>query len=116
MKNNLWRALAAAGAAGLSITPAAADASTVVGLALFKADEPTTRAFIEGMGQGFDWANTFLRGSGERPLFCEPQTITLTVEQRVDIMEQYLKRIPATGSKPLGVSLLESLQEAFPCK
>jgi hypothetical protein len=95
---------------------ASADASTVVGIALFRADEPTTRAFLEGMGQGFDWANTALRLSAQQPLFCEPQTIVLTVEQRVDIVERYLKRFPETGTKPLGVSLLKSLKDAFPCR
>jgi hypothetical protein len=116
MENKIcWRVFVAFAFMVLS-KQALADASTVIGIALFRADEPTTRAFLEGMGQGFDWANTALRVSGQRPLFCEPQSVVLTVEQRVEILERYYKRNRETGTKPLGLTLLKSLKEAFPCQ
>jgi hypothetical protein len=116
MEIKIWRRVLVAFVSVMLSEQALADASTVVGIALFRSDEPTTRAFLEGMGQGFDWANTALRASGQRPLFCEPQSIVLTVEQRVDILERYYKRNRETGTKPLGLTLLKSLKEAFPCQ
>jgi hypothetical protein len=114
MKNKLWRTLAAVGVAVLLIRPAAAEISG--NDAVIKANDPSVSAFTAGMGHGYDWANTYLRLAGQRPLYCEPQTITLTVEQRVDIMTRFLERFPADRSKPMGAVLLKSLQEAFPCK
>jgi hypothetical protein len=74
------------------------------------------RAYIQGLDQGYDWATTAIQTRNQAPLYCSPKQISLTVEQRVSILKDYLAKVPAGLNEPVGLSLLLSMQLAFPCK
>lgn len=75
-----------------------------------------TQVWISGNANGFTWANSELEQRGQRPLFCLPKKLALTIDQEVSILRKFVKERPFYGGVPTGVALLNALQETFPCK
>jgi hypothetical protein len=96
-------------------SPALAELSAESAIKLYRQKDPQLILFLNGLGQGFDWANTFLE-DGKEPLFCTPRKVALTVDQQVDILARHIQEIPAHGSLPVGGVMLYALRDAFPCK
>jgi len=48
-------------------------------------------------------------------LFCIPPKMAITVEQAEDIMLRYAEKRQLPGTVPIGVPLLGSFKDAFPC-
>jgi hypothetical protein len=96
-------------------SPALAELSAESAIELYRQKDPQLILFLNGLGQGFSWANTLLR-DGKEPLFCVPGKVALTVDQQVDILARYIQEIPADASLPVGGVMIHALRDAFPCK
>jgi hypothetical protein len=74
-------------------------------------------SYIDGIGNGFSWANTFLKMSTRPPLFCEPEHFSLNEQNLREILDKELQKWPEkeTDDKPVAIWLLMGLQTAFPC-
>ncbi len=74
---------------------------------------------IRAQADGISWANTYLDVTRHEPLFCQPGKLAITPEQYLDIASRYVREHPSDAQKPansLGLILILSLIEAFPCK
>jgi hypothetical protein len=81
----------------------------------------TVRAYIDGVGEGFGWANIKLDFDGNAKLFCTPPTLTLNNDNFLRILDDEIalnaKAIAAEALSvaPVEFLLLQGLQKTFPC-
>jgi hypothetical protein len=113
MKSCFFKLFAALGMITISIAPALAEVTTEQALKAYESGSLVGRAYFQGLDQGYDWANTAIQNRNQTPLYCSPKQ---TVEQRVAILKDYLAKDPSGLKEPAGLSLLLSMQFAFPCK
>jgi hypothetical protein len=77
----------------------------------------TTKIYIQGLGDGFGWANT---GAKER-LYCEPPHLGLALANYLHIIDQQIAFTSAfwppakLESTSVGLMLFEGLKATFPC-
>jgi hypothetical protein len=78
--------------------------------------------FIDGVGYGYSWSNTFLERRGDKKLYCEPQKILLNAENYIDIIDTQIavlkKRnfpLQAIMETPVELLLYIGLVDSFPC-
>ena len=72
--------------------------------------------WIGGMQLGLPWANVMLKGRGQPLLYCQPEKLTLTDDQMIDMMRRAMKDNPKWGDFFVGMMVLVTLQRSFPCK
>ena len=71
---------------------------------------------LTGMESGMLWANTFLRQyRKEQPLYCQPENLTLTTPQILDMLRGGVQTDSKIGQLPVGLGLLTVLRRTFPC-
>ena len=70
---------------------------------------------IGGIAQGLFWSNMYLRHQGRPAHYCAPERMAMTDEQVIHILRRHVQANPQTGNFPLGIALMESLKETFPC-
>jgi hypothetical protein len=98
------------------VTPAAAEISANKLLADFKVKDTTVaKLYLRGLSDAFGWSNTALIHDGSAGLYCPPSTIVLTDDQELDILRRFVEAKPNLGTSPVGMVLLLSLKDAFPC-
>jgi Rap1a immunity proteins len=83
-------------------------------------DEPlgadATETQIMGVQRGFIEANAFLTGTRrEAPMYCQPETLSLTADQLVDMLRRGVKENPELDEGNLASALLAVMQHTFPC-
>jgi hypothetical protein len=83
-------------------------------------DEPlggdTTETQLMGIQKGFIATNMFLRETRkEAPLYCQPETLSLTAGQLVDMLRRGLKEQPDLDDTNLAPAMLAVMQHTFPC-
>jgi hypothetical protein len=83
-------------------------------------DEPLgeSRAETEilGMQAGFAEANRYLSGTRkEPPMFCQPENLSLTADQLVDMLRRDVDTQPELDEDDLASALLVVMQHTFPC-
>ena len=82
-------------------------------------DLPEFKTYIGGVGTGFAWANAYLQLRGQKPLYCQPEKISLEWGNYLQVLDRklkdddYMKQVPL--DRFLGLVLLRALQETFPC-
>ena len=78
-----------------------------------------TKTYLQGISDGLGWANATLIAAGKPALFCQPDRLGLKTDNIEDILNRYLSEhatvFRAHGDYPIGMMLLASLKEAFPC-
>jgi len=84
-------------------------------------DEPLgqSRAETEIMGlqAGFTEANAYLTGTRkETPMFCQPENLSLTADQLIDMLRRSVNEQPELDQSDLASALLAVLQRTFPCQ
>lgn len=67
------------------------------------------------MQVGLLWANTMLKKRKQPLLYCQPDRLTLTDTQVIDMMRQAIIDKPKWGDFPVGLMVLLALQRTFPC-
>jgi len=87
-----------------------------------------TASYVGGIGEGFMWANAYLKLQGAKPLYCIPDDINMAEKEYMDALLKTVKekiRITDRGDakamkeldeSQVGVMLLFSLQAEYPCK
>jgi hypothetical protein len=83
-------------------------------------DEPLGRDATEtqlmGIQSGFMEANRFLTETRkEAPMFCQPETLSLTADQLVDMLRRAVKEQPDIDQGDPASALLTIMQHTFPC-
>lgn len=78
--------------------------------------------FIDGVGYGYSWSNTFLELRGDKKLYCEPQKILLNAENYIDIIDRQIAvlkkrnfQLQAIMETPVELLLYIGLVDSFPC-
>jgi hypothetical protein len=76
--------------------------------------------YIDGVGNGFLWANTALQADNKEPLFCNPD-LTLNEDNYLALLDRQIKDGMPTKAAwrdddPIEIILLRALQRTFPCK
>lgn len=72
--------------------------------------------WIGAMEIGLLWANVMLKNRGQPLLYCQPDHLTITDGQMIDMMRRAMKDNPKWGDFPVGMMVLVTLQRTFPCK
>ncbi len=116
MKKYLLGISASIGLTALSIAPASAEAFASDAIERYRLGDPRMFTFLAGNLNGLIWVNADLRANGHTELFCVPPSVTLGVQQAVDILSKRIKDTAADGQRPVGSVMLQSLKESFPCK
>jgi hypothetical protein len=86
-----------------------------------KADSiESIETYIDGVGNGFLFANTALQADNKEPLFCIPD-LTLNEENYLALLDRQIKDGMPTKAAwrdedPIEIILLRALQRTFPCK
>ncbi|WP_157934106.1 hypothetical protein [Microvirga ossetica] len=71
------------------------------------------RAFLAGLSVAYGW----IGASGNTKIFCPPESISITIDQNIELIKRYLATAPDPDKDdPLGLILLVGLRSAFPCK
>ena len=73
-------------------------------------------AYLQGLRQGLEWANALNNTTHQRPLYCSPPKIALTLDQYVSVTKDYLRKRPELNEQPVGLTMLLAAEEAFPCR
>ena len=76
------------------------------------------KIYINGVGAGFERVNAYLNEVGRPPLYCQPQKLTLTAEDYLNIIQDSIRKHKGTIklNYPVEMILLQRLMEKFPCK
>jgi hypothetical protein len=99
-------------------------ASAEVPLKLYEGvkNTETFKIYLDGVGSGFCWANSRVKATGGRPLFCTPTNLALQAENYSQILRDYIEKNMKELMERLGPDypveglLLLGLIETFPCK
>ncbi len=76
------------------------------------------RDYIQGVGEGFGWANAELRVKGRPLLYCQPGKLSLGPDNYLDILNRELEEPYVAGLRaPTAIEgiLLQGLERTFPC-
>jgi|SRR5579871_3307793 len=84
-------------------------------------DEPlgqsTAETEILGLQAGFTEANSYLTETrGEAPMFCQPESLSLTADQLIDMLRRGVDKQPDLDQSNLPSALLAVLRGTFPCQ
>jgi hypothetical protein len=73
--------------------------------------------WLDGVFNGLEEANIFLRITKQEPLFCEPQNMVMTEDQVKSILDTFISKNKDTlaMSETLDTLLLIALKKTFPC-
>ena len=76
--------------------------------------------YIDGVGNGYLWANSALQADNKEPLFCSPD-LTLNEDNYLALLDRQIKDGMPTKAAwrdedPIEIILLRALQRTFPCK
>lgn len=74
------------------------------------------RTYINGVGVGIGWADTYMSENAGSHIFCQPEDLSLNAHNMVDILDREIKRFEYNGNIPIELILLLGLIQTFPCK
>ena len=82
------------------------------------AQQESIRAYIGGIGHGFEWASSFLQNRGSKPLYCPPKQLAFNTQNYIDILDSQLvrKQNIYTPEDSIAMVLLFGFQYVFPCE
>lgn len=78
-------------------------------------DEDLWKIYINGIVDGLQWPNTAVNNRGDQRLFCQPEKLSLSVEQTIVMLKQYVAENPRNADAPIGLALLYAMRYTFPC-
>jgi hypothetical protein len=80
----------------LSLTlavPCSADITVKEYLAHKKTEERAiTGAYLNGVGQGFSWANFWMKEKGIPPMYCQPDSLPLDGSTYMHMVDRFIER------------------------
>jgi hypothetical protein len=94
--------------------------------ALKESSDPAQKALLEeyinGVGQGISWANSYLHSTNRQRLYCAPENLALNADNYEDMLDRHIAKLAKTVTQEkldgsfIGLVLLRALIETFPCK
>lgn len=78
-------------------------------------DRSSVTLYLKGLHEGFTWMNGALDASGRDLVFCAPGNLALGNDQILSLLEGYVDANAVFRDKPVGMSLMLTMQDAFPC-
>ena len=75
--------------------------------------DPMTVVYLGGLFSGIAWGNGEM--DGKNPIYCQPEKLSLTFEQEISILEEFVKSHPSMGKFPVGGVVLQAMSVTFPC-
>lgn len=98
------------------LVSAAVDVGT---LAQFR-ESDQFKAYLDGVGNGWLWANARLDAKKQPRLFCVPTNLFLRAENYIGLADSKIKSARAQGELndryPIELIILMALEEAYPCQ
>jgi hypothetical protein len=76
---------------------------------------PMLVSHVSGIGTGLEWYGSYLRSRNEKPVYCAPETLSLTVENDMQLLTAFIATHHLPDNIPVGLALLQAYIEAFPC-
>jgi hypothetical protein len=76
-------------------------------------------SYFIGVGRGIFWANTVLEVTGQQPLFCTPEKLTLDDGIILSLIHQEVRsrsKDPNFANTPVELLAVKAFQIRFPCK
>lgn len=74
------------------------------------------RAYVLGMGRGFEVANSVLRQAGKAPIYCAAEGTALGPGDYLDMIRDFSARDEALLDNPFDAVLISALAAKFPCR
>jgi hypothetical protein len=72
--------------------------------------------FIQGVGEGFMFANAALESKKILPIYCQPKKLAITSEQYVKFLDEAASNLGESANEyPVSLLLLDRLKTVFPC-
>jgi hypothetical protein len=71
--------------------------------------------YLDGVKDGAQFLNAVARREGQKPEFCLPKDLALTVDQAEDIVMREAKKMSGPDDLPLALVLINGLKDTFPC-
>jgi hypothetical protein len=71
--------------------------------------------YLDSVKDGAQFLNAIARRQGQRPEFCLPENLALTVDQAEDIMMREAKKMTDPDDLPVALVLIHGLKDTFPC-
>ena len=97
-----------------------ADAMTVIFKDYKAAANKDEKAFyylyLDSVREGIVELNVIPKKNRQQPLFCLPEKLELNVEQAEDIIMRQAQKMTDPDQLPIGLLLVQGLQNTFPCQ
>ncbi len=84
-----------------------------------KPDKSALAYFFRGNTNGISWMQSYLNSKYKKTkvkIYCPPRKRVLKYKEYVGIFRKYLNKKPKMKDKPLGMVIMLSLIDAFPCR
>lgn len=77
-----------------------------------------TKAFVNGVADGYSWANIDAEGNWGKQFFCPPEHLAIERDDYLDLLDGYIEKNSSwlADETPIQPVVLKSLIERFPCK
>jgi hypothetical protein len=82
----------------------------------FRAGDKGAAIYLNALAAGIEWANGMLADRGDRRLYCQPEKLGLTFDQRMDILNRFVAAHPRVAELPAGIVFGMALVNTFPCQ
>lgn len=75
-----------------------------------------TNHYVMGVANGFIASNITLKDRGDKPFYCQPETLTLPVSFYVQLIDKMIEEQTLDSKTGVEFILLFMLKSAFPCE
>ena len=72
--------------------------------------------YIRGISEGIEWMDAEMAAEYKVRLFCIPDNLALTLDQKINILKVLLDVKPFMDKVQLGLAIKDAYVHAFPCK
>jgi len=72
--------------------------------------------YIRGISEGIEWMDAEMAAEYKVRLFCIPDNLALTLDQKINILKVLLDVKPFMDKTRLGLAIKYAYAHAFPCK
>lgn len=70
---------------------------------------------VSALGTGIQWANIAAKSELGQALYCPPEKLTITGDQKVQLLRSVVKANPSLANAKAGLALMLAYKETFPC-
>jgi len=76
------------------------------------------RSFVNGVADGYSWANIDAEGNWGKQFFCPPEHMAVSQNNYLDMLDGYIEKNQSwlADETPIQPIMIKSLIDTFPCK